>query len=326
MLRWGILSTGTIAKKFAVTLGGMKGEAVLAGVASRDAEKARAFADEYGAEAFFGSYEALVESDEIDIIYVATPNKFHFEHTKLCLNAGKHVLCEKPFTTNADDARKLYNLARSKGLFLMDGLWTLHIPMYHKIRQLISEGAIGEVRHVRAEFGFSPVGARKEMKMNPSLGGGALLDVGIYNIGFASMVLGINPTGIQAALNICDAGTDDFGTAVLTYDGGKSAALSASIGVVMPTEGVIFGTKGRLTLPNYQMATQMTLYVNGEEPVLFDMPFEINGFEYQIREAARCIKTGLSESSRINEEFSVGLLKILDDIRELGGLRFSFEG
>ncbi|MCL2578619.1 MAG: Gfo/Idh/MocA family oxidoreductase [Oscillospiraceae bacterium] len=325
MLRWGILSTGMIAKKFAATLGSMGGEAALAGVASRSLDKAKAFAEEYGAKAYFGSHEELANAGGIDAVYIATPNRYHFESAMLCLNAGKHVLCEKPFTTNAQDARKLFEAARGKGLFLMDGIWTMHLPMYHKIRQLIAEGEIGEVRHVRAEYGFAPAGARKEMKLDSSLGGGALLDVGIYNIAFAALALGLNPNGIKAHLNICDAGTDDLGTVILTYGGGKSAALSASIGVAMPIEGVIFGTKGRIALPNYQHAQQMVLHKDGEEPLTFEMPFEVNGFEYQIREAARCIRGGLLESERLDQTFSVGVIKLLDDIRKAAGLRFSFE-
>jgi len=124
------MSTGTIAKKFAQTLTSMDEQVVFAGVASRDATKAKAFAETYGAKTFFNSHEEMINSKDIDAIYVATPNKYHFEHVMLCLNGGKHVLCEKPFTTNAEDARKLYDAAKSKGLFLMDGLWTMHLPMY----------------------------------------------------------------------------------------------------------------------------------------------------------------------------------------------------
>ncbi|MCL2674377.1 MAG: Gfo/Idh/MocA family oxidoreductase [Defluviitaleaceae bacterium] len=325
MLRWGILSTGTIAKKFAETLNGMKGEAVFAAAASRDIEKAKAFAKEYGAAAAFGSYEEMAASSEIDAVYIATPNVFHFEHALLCLDGGKHVLCEKPFTTNAEDARKLYDTAKAKNLLIMDGLWTMHLPMYAKIRRLISEGAIGEVRHIRAEFGFAPSGVRKDFKLDPSLGGGSLLDVGIYNIGFAAMVLGTNPASIQAHLNICGYGTDDLAGVLLSYPCGTTAALTSSIGARMPVEGVIFGSQGLIHLPNYQMATIMTLHPQDGEPVEYKMPFDINGFEYQIREFTKCVSQGLLESSRLSPEFSIGIIQIMDDIRKACGLKFSFE-
>jgi len=325
MLRWGILSTGTIAKKFAETLNGMKGEAIFAGVASRDIEKAKAFAKEYGTATAFGSYEEMAASNEIDAVYIATPNVFHFEHAILCLEGGKHVLCEKPFTTNAEDAVKLYEAAKARNLMIMDGLWTMHLPMYAKIRQFISEGAIGEVRHIRAEFGFAPAGARKDFKLDASLGGGSLLDVGIYNIGFAAMVLGISPSTIQSHLSICDQGTDDLASVLLSYQGGSTASLTSSIGARMPVEGVIFGSKGLIHLPNYQVATTMTLQPQDGEPIEYNMPFEINGFEYQVREFTKCVEQGLLESSKLSPEFSVGIIQILDDIRKANGLRFSFE-
>jgi len=325
MLRWGVLSTGTIAKKFAETLNGMKGEVVFAGVASRDIEKAQAFAKQYGAATAFGSYEEMAASSEIDAVYIATPNVFHFENALLCLEGGKHVLCEKPFTTNAADARKLYEIAKSKNLLIMDGLWTMHLPMYAKIRELISGGAIGEVRHIRAEFGFAPAGARKDFKLDPSLGGGSLLDVGIYNIGFAAMLLGVNPSSIQAHLNISGYGTDDLASVLLSYPCGTTAALTSSIGARMPVEGVIFGSAGLIHLPNYQVATTMTLHPQDGEPTEYNMPFDINGFEYQVREFTKCVRQGLTESSQLSPEFSVGIIKIMDDIREAEGLRFNFE-
>ena len=328
MLRWGIVSTGVIAKKFAETLTelGKKGNDVtLTAVVSRNEDKAKAFATEHNAKSFYCNYEDFLNDDNIDIVYIATPNKFHFENAMMCLNAGKHVLCEKPFTTNAKDAQTLYETARNKGLFIMDGLWTLHLPMYHKIKQLLNDGAIGEVRHVRAEFGFITQGARKDMKLDPSLGGGALLDVGIYTIAFAALAFGVNPTGIKANLNISEYGTDDLSTVILEYKDGKSAALSSSIGVTMPKEGVIFGTKGLIRLPNFHMAEDMTLSVESEEDVEVKMPFEVNGFEYQITESARCIKSNKNTHEVLDEAFSVGVIKILDDIRKQCGLTFSFE-
>jgi len=325
MLRWGILSTGTIAKKFAQTLGAMKGEAVFAGVASRDLEKAQAFAKEYGTATAYGSYEEMAAAKDIDAIYIATPNTLHYSNTMLCLEEGKHVLCEKPFTTNATDARKLYEAAKAKSLFIMDGLWTMHLPMYAKIRQIINGGAIGEVKHIRAEYGFITDGARKDFKMDSAVGGGSLLDVGIYNVGFAAMVLGTKPSTIQAHLNICEYGTDDLAAAMLTYPSGVTASLVSAIGTKMPQEATIFGTKGRISLPNYQSATLMYVQPNEGEPVEYKMPFDINGFEYQIREFGNCVQQGLLESPQLTQDFSVGVIQVLDDIRKAGGLKFSFE-
>jgi len=163
------------------------------------------------------------------------------------------------------------------------------------------------------------------MKIDSSLGGGSLLDVGIYNIGFAAMVLGTNPASIQAHLSICDAGTDDLAAVLLTYPSGQTACLTSAIGVKMPTEGVIFGTKGRLHLPNFQGATHMTMHPNEGDVVEFEIPYQVNGFEYQIEAFADCIAKGQAESSRISADFSIGLMQMLDDIRKAGGMRFSFE-
>lgn len=326
MLRWGIISTGTIAKKFAQTLTALKGEVVFGGVASRDLEKAQSFATEYGALKAFGSYEEMAASQDIDAIYIATPNKFHFENTMLCLENGKHVLCEKPFTTNANDARKLYAFAKSKNLLVMDGLWTMHIPMYKKIKELIAEGAIGELVHVRAEYGFSPTGARKDFKMDPTLGGGSLLDVGIYNVGFVAMLLGVMPLAVYAHLGFGAYDTDQLATALLAYPGGVTASVTSSIGAKMPQEGVIFGTEGRIILPNYQSCTQGTLQPTEGEPTHYELPFDVNGFEYQVREFGKTVAAGLVESSQLTEDFSVGVLQILDNIRKAGGLTYDFEG
>ena len=325
MLKWGIISTGTIARRFAEVLNKMDGEVQLGAVASRDIDKAKAFAEEFNAPKHYGSYEELAAAPDIDAIYIATPNNLHYENVCLCLDSGKHVLCEKPFTINAEEARKLYAKAREKKLFLMDGLWIVHTPLLKKLRQLLDEGIIGDVQHVRADYGFSASGGRKDRKFDSGLGGGALLDVGVYNAGFAHFIMGAMPTAVKAHLRINEYGTDDFGTAILEYPGRRTAVLTSSIGVVMPTEGLIYGTKGRIYFPNYQRAESMTIFADDREPEEIKMPFEIHGFEYQIREAGHCIKNAMLTSSQIPEEFSVGVMQTLDDIRACCGLRFSFE-
>ena len=325
MLKWGIISTGTIARRFAEVLNQMGGEAVLKSVASRDIEKAESFAKEFNAGTYYGSYEELAKDPDIDVIYIATPNNLHYENVCLCLDSAKHVLCEKPFTINAVQARELYAKAREKGLFLMDGLWTVHTPMYKKLKELINEGIIGNVQHVRADYGFIASGARKDRKFDSSLGGGALLDVGVYNIGFAHFIMGSKPISIKAHLCINEYGTDDFGTAILEYPDHKTAVLTSSIGVIMPTEGIIYGSKGRIYFPNYQQAQSMTIFRDDKEPEEINMPFDIHGFEYQIKEADNCIKNGILTSSQIPEDFSVGIMQTLDEIRSHCGLRFNFE-
>ena len=222
-MKWGILATGTIARKFAQTISQMDGE-TLAAVGSRRADSARAFADQFAIPRAHDSYEALAADPEIECIYIATPNALHFENCKLCLEHGKHVLCEKPFTLNPIQAESLYILAEEKRLFIMEALWTRMLPLYAELRRRIREGAIGRLTHITCQYGFIAQGARKDRKFNSALGGGALLDIGIYNLGFLQLVTGAEPTEITTAeLTINDYGTDAYSRLILTYPGGITA-------------------------------------------------------------------------------------------------------
>ena len=219
-MKWGILATGNIAGKFAGTIKAMADEGeVLSAVGSRSLEKAEAFAEAHGIPSAYGSYEALAADPEVEAVYVATPNNMHYENVRMCLEAGKHVLCEKPFTTSAREARELYALAAKKGLFVMEGLWILFLPAYRKLRELVREGAVGTVRYARAEYGFVAKGARRERKFRAELGGGALLDVGIYTLAFLHAVMGEEYRKITTDLHLNEWGTDDFSSVQLEYAG-----------------------------------------------------------------------------------------------------------
>ena len=324
MLRWGILSTGTIAVKFASTLNQMKEEAVLAAVASRTLEKAQAFAETHGIPKAFGSYEEMFSDPEIDAIYIATPNNLHYENIRDCILHHKHVLCEKPMTTDAKQAQELFALAAKEGVFLMEGMWISHLPLLKKLRELLDSGIIGEVKHVRADYGFTSKGARRTRKFDSALGGGALLDVGVYNLTFTRMILG-DPLSFQSKVTFSEFGTDDFSVVLLEYPNGKTAAITTAIGIAMPTEGVIYGEKGRIYFPNYQQAQSLTVEIAGETPYTIDMPFEHTGFEYQIRETERCVAAGLLTSPYQTAEDTLAVLRTMDAIRESWGMKFSFE-
>lgn len=327
MLRWGILATGVIARKFAATVAAMAdGENQLAACASRSAERAQAFADEFGIPRVYGSYRQLAADPQVDAVYVCSPNNLHAEHVRLCLQHGKHVLCEKPFVTNAADARSLYALAARNGLFLMEALWTYHLPLIGQAQQLIRSGALGTPQYLRADYGFVAVGARRTRKLASELGGGALLDVGIYNLAFAHQMLGGFLGRFTGAPRLSEAGTDWFSHLTCEYPGGAQAALTACIGLRFPTEGVVYGDEGRLFFPDYQQAQQMVLLSNSGAERRFDLPFEHTGFEYQIREAAACIRAGQTASRRYPPEDSIAHAGELDRIRAAWGLRFSFEG
>ena len=178
-MNWAILATGTIAAKFAETVNGMKGEDRLAACGSRSREKAEAFGKKYGIPRTYGSYEELLRDEEVDAVYVATPNNMHYENCMACLEAGKHVLCEKPFTTNVKEGERLFAAAEERGLFIMEAFWIRHLPALKKMQELINGGVIGQVGFARCDFGFVAEGARKARKFDSGLGGGALLDVGI---------------------------------------------------------------------------------------------------------------------------------------------------
>lgn len=325
-MKWGILATGTIARKFASTINAMKAEGEsLAAVGSRSAESAKAFAAAYEIPVYHDSYEALASDPDVEAVYVATPNSMHFDNCRLCLENGKHVLCEKPFTINAAQAETLYRLADEKGLFILEGLWTCFLPLYSELVRVISSGEIGEVRNITCQYGFIATGARKDRKFNSALGGGALLDIGIYNLGFLQVVTGHNPVSFSTEkVDINEYGTDEYSSVVLKYADGCSAESIQTIGTELERNAVITGTRGRIFLPDFQHAVSMTVEAEGKERRTIELPFDINGFEYEIREASACVKAGRSFSSVYTPEDSIALTRLMYDIRMSWGM--SFEG
>ena len=325
-MNWAILATGTIAAKFAETVNGMKGEDRLAACGSRSREKAEAFGKKYGIPRTYGSYEELLRDEEVDAVYVATPNNMHYENCMACLEAGKHVLCEKPFTTNVKEGERLFAAAEERGLFIMEAFWIRHLPALKKMQELINGGVIGQVGFARCDFGFVAEGARKARKFDSGLGGGALLDVGIYNLGFLRMVMGDKqPEHVTSEYHLNEFGTDDYSTVLLRYPGGFRAAATASIGMDMPREAAVFGSRGSIYLPDYQKAERLIIRpMKGEEYVM-DFPFEVNGFEYQIREVNKCVRLGMSSSDVLKKEDTLDILRLMDDIRASWGIVFDCE-
>lgn len=326
MMKWGILATGNIAAKFADTVNRMEEEQVVVACASRSLEKAKAFGEKFGISRAYGSYEELAADKDVEAVYVATPNNLHFENCRLCLEAGKHVLCEKPFTVSRAEGEALFALAKEKGLFIMEAFWTRHLPLMKKLRQLIDEGVIGDVVWARSDYGFVAQGARKDRKFDSSLAGGALLDIGIYNLGFMRMVMGdAQPESFDSRFHVNEYGTDDFSTILLSYPGGRTATVTTCIGMDMPREAVIFGTKGSILLEDFQHAERMTVRPEGQEAYVVEMPFDVNGFEYQIREVSRCVAAGMTESDVLRNEDTLEILELMERIRGAWGLKFACE-
>lgn len=326
-IKWGILACGKIAKKFASDLRLVE-DAELIAVASRSKENALEFAKEYPAKYTFGSYKELVSNPEIDIIYVASPHAMHHEHTLLCLHHGKAVLCEKAFAINFRQATEMVELARSKNLFLMEALWTKFLPHYLKVKEMIGEGMIGEVKGVLANFGFKPVEPVADRLLNPSLGGGALLDIGIYPVFLAQSLLG-KPDEILASMNRSTTGVDEQSSMIFTYSNGLTASLFSSLASNMETDADIFGTEGRIRLTNrfYEPSTTIQYY-----PDKVDSRREIFvarepgwGYQHEIRHVNECIQNGLVESPLHTHNDTLLLMSTLDEIRKKMGLVYSVE-
>ncbi len=325
-MKWGIIGAGTIAHKFAVTVAGMKaeGDRVVA-VASRSIASAQAFAAQYGIPRAYGSYEEMLNDAEVEAVYVATPNSFHYEHSALSLRHGKHVLCEKPFTLNAGQARELYALAREKGLFIMEAFWIRFLPVLTEMRRAIAAGEIGTVLHARSDYGYIPREEKKEVKRSFDLGVGAMMDIGIYNLGFVRMVMDAAPARIESTVRKNEYGTDEFSAVLLEYPGGRSATVLTGFAADMPRNASVFGTEGEITLPDFQMAEKMTVRRYDGNVREVAIPFDVNGFEYEIREVNRCVKLGLHTSDVLREDDTLTVLDTMDELRTSWGVTYPGE-
>lgn len=325
-MKWGIMAVGNIAAKFADTINKMGASQQLRACASRSTERAEAFAERFNIEKAYGSYEEMLKDPEVDIVYIATPNNIHYENCRMCLNAGKHVLCEKPFTTCRADGEKLFEMAEEKGLFIMEAFWIRHLPVLGKMQEIIGQGGIGDVVWARSDYGFVAKGARKDRKFDSGLAGGALLDIGIYNLGFMRMVMGDdNPESFTSQYHINEYGTDDFSSILLSYKGGRHACVTTSIGANIDRKAAIYGTKGSIFLDDFQKAEKLTVRLESGEEYTVEIPMEINGFEYQIYEAQRCVEAKMTTSDVLKKEDTLEVLGLMDDIRKAWGLKYTFE-
>ncbi len=322
-IKWGILSTGHISKKFADALAILP-DAELVAVASRDITTARNFAEKYNAPKAYGTYEELADDPDIDVIYIGTPHTFHLENSVMCMRKGKAVLCEKAFTINAAEAREMVRVAREENVFLMEAMITRHVPLINKVLTWIKDGRIGEVRIVRASRcarGIFPPGARQ---MNPELGGGSLLDVGVYVISFASMIFQKTPVETTGVGHIGDWGSDDQGIAILKYDNGAMADLSFALNTAAVNEAYIFGTEGYIKIEDvFAVPTRASLVINKAEADVLSEPIIGNALNYEAEEVMRCIKAGLKESPLMPLDESIQIMEIMDNIRKPWGLVYS---
>lgn len=322
-IRWGILATGGIAHKLAQALADQP-DAELAAVGSRSQASADAFGEQWGIPRRHGSYEALVNDPDVDVIYIATPHSFHYENMLLCLNAGKHVLCEKPLTLNADEARQCIALARDKKLFLMEAMWTRFLPAMVQVRAWLDEGAIGTVRVVQASFALFFDYDPEHRLYAPELGGGALLDLGVYPISFAAMVLGL-PDRTLSHTFLSPTGVDELNSMIFTYDTGATALLMSSQRLDLPVEAFVGGTEGYIKVhAPFFKASDLTLYVDGKEQTV-EKPFESNGYIHQVREVHQCLREGKLESAIMPLDETAAIMGLMDDLRHEWGFAYPGE-
>ena len=324
-IRLGVMGCGRMAGWFCTALPVVKDLEMYA-AGSRTLEKGQAFAKEYGFKKAYGSYEELLADPDVDLVYVATTISEHYKNVKMCLEAGKPVLCEKAFTINAVQAEELVTLAREKGIFLMEAMWTRCQPVYLKIQEWVKSGLLGDIRAVDGKF-YTKTGKGHRL-YNKSTGGGALVDLGFYPITYACCFLGFEPESIQSHTIIGDKGTDYFDSVVLTYKDGSFAHLSTGLGEDKRADMYIMGTKGRVSIQDelFFSASKAVAY-DFDNNVLdsFEQPHLVNGYEYEAMEAVRCLQEGLTESPLVPLDETVAVLKILDKCRKNAGYRFDFE-
>ena len=325
IIRWGIVGTGNIAKQFARGLAVIP-DAELVAVGSRTQASADAFGEMFHVPRPHASYEDLAQDPEVDAVYIATPHALHRANSLLCLQEGKAVLCEKPFTINAREAQEVINLARAQKLFLMEAMWTRFLPLIGKVRELLAENVIGEVRMLTAEFGFRTQFNPEGRLFNPELGGGALLDVGIYPVSLALMIFGGPPDRITSLAHLGQTGVDEQSAILFGYPQGQLAIQSTAIRTNTPQEALIMGTRGYIRLHTPWWApTKLTLSIAGQDDELIELPFTGNGYNYEATAVMDGLRTGSLEREIMPLDETLSIMQTLDKIRDEWGLKYPME-
>lgn len=322
---WAILGPGHIARKFADDLQHVPGARVHA-VASRSLGRAQEFATTYGAAHAVGSYEALLAVPGIDAVYVATPHSEHYAHALLCVEAGLPVLCEKAFTRNADEARRLVAAAQSRGVFLMEAFWTRFFPAIGQALALVAAGTIGEVKHLVADFGFITDYKPEGRLFNPALAGGSLLDIGVYPLFISKLFLGM-PAAVRAVATPAPTGVDLNCAMALAYASGATATLFSTIAATTENRCVLYGTQGQLHLAGrFHAPTGLEVRLASGGPAQV-IAAAAPGYGYHLEAAhvQACLAQGLTESPLLPLAFSVELMELLDTVRAEIGLRYPGE-
>lgn len=321
-INWGIIGLGKIAHKFASDLKLYKG-AELYGVASRDYNKAKMFSEKFHSIKYFDSYENLAKDPNIDIVYIATPNSLHFENTMMCLRNGKSVLCEKPMGLDSKEVQIMIDEAKSRKLFLMEAIWTRFLPSTEKVLEILKSKIIGKVNFVRADFGFKGDPNPEGRILNKSLGGGSLLDIGIYPIYLSLLTIGV-PKFIKAMARITSTNVDGYCSMLFDYDGDEKAILESTIEASTPTEAYIYCSKGYIKLhSNFHHATKISLFEDSSHETSYDIKYIGNGYYHEIEEVTTCIINSKIESNKVPHSTSIDLIKTIDKVKKEIGLDYN---
>lgn len=323
-LRWGILGCGRVAHLVAEDLRLLPDHRLQA-VASRTPGKAAAFAHHHGVVVALDRYEDLVVRDDIDAVYIATTHERHAPAADLALRHGKPVLCEKPLTLNADQARHLDALARERGVFLMEAMWTRFFPALEALLADCAAGVIGPVRTVQADFGVCHAWPPDHRMVDPARGGGALLDLGVYPIAFAQLVFGQPPEAIHGIMRPTDRGVDAQSSVVLGYPGGGQALIASALDVRLPYQARVFGPGGTIIVEDFFRPVAYTVHTVDGTPRRTGHRFAGRGYQFELAEVAACLRAGRTESLRWPRSASIAVLEVMDTLRRAWGVRYPDE-
>ena len=293
-------------------------------VASRNLERAKAFAEKFGFEKAYGSYEEMLCDPEVQLVYITTPHSHHFEQLMLCLEHGKNVICEKAFTVNAEQARQVYAKAKEKGLYAAEAIWTRYMPSRKMIQDIIDSGIIGKLNVVTGNLSYKI--DWKERLVDPALAGGALLDVGIYGLNFALVHFGNEIQRVESSVQMTPSGVDGMESITLFFRDGRMAVLNHSMYARSDRKGIFHGDKGYVVVENINNPNAINVYNDNDELLAhYDVPEQINGYEYEFMEAVRCIEAGRTESESMPAEESIRVMELMDTLRRQWGLVYPME-
>jgi len=322
-MRIGIIGAGSIASTMAPTIARMKQVECYA-IAARDELRAQAFAKRFGFEKAYGSYEELVKDPDVELVYIATPHSHHYEHVKLCLEHGKHVLCEKAFTRNAKEAKEILDIAEEKRLLLTEAIWTRYMPMRKTLDEVVASGIIGEISSLYGSLGY-PLTEVNRMK-EPELAGGALLDLGVYPINFASMVFGSQIEKISSTAVLTDKGVDACNQITLTYKDGRLAMLHSNMTAVTDRKGMIYGSKGYIEVKNINNCEGILVFDKKYHLIAeYKTPKQISGYEYEVEACIEAIENGWSECPQMPHKEILRIMKLMDGLRAEWGVKYPGE-